>query len=95
MAAVILRVRGLTSRLLQTAAGFKQSKFRPWRREGADERLEGFCQVLVRARHRQQGSLPADPSSRADRPGGRQVPQQPQADEAVPVAPLVTAPLES
>jgi hypothetical protein len=49
MAAAILRARGLTSHLLPLAAGFKQSKFRPQGREGAREKLEGFCQVLEEA----------------------------------------------
>ncbi|WP_457090371.1 RHE_PE00001 family protein [Microvirga sp. P5_D2] len=49
MAAAILRARGLTSHLLPLAAGFKQSKFRPQGREGATEKLEGFCQVLEEA----------------------------------------------
>jgi hypothetical protein len=49
MAAAILRARGLTSHLLPLAAGFKQSKFRPQGREGAREKLEGFCMVLEEA----------------------------------------------
>jgi Protein of unknown function (DUF1612)/HTH DNA binding domain len=49
MTAAILRARGLTSHLLPLAAGFKQSKFRPQGREGAREKLEGFCQVLDEA----------------------------------------------
>jgi hypothetical protein len=49
MAAAILRARGLTGHLLPLAAGFKQSKFRPRGREGAREKLEGFCQVLEEA----------------------------------------------
>jgi hypothetical protein len=49
MAAAILRARGLTTHLLPLAAGFKQSKFRPQGREGAAEKLEGFCQVLEEA----------------------------------------------
>jgi hypothetical protein len=49
MAAAILRARGLTSHLLPLAAGFKQSKFRPQGREGAREKLEGFCLVLEEA----------------------------------------------
>jgi hypothetical protein len=49
MAASILRARGLTNHLLPLAAGFKQSKFRPQGREGAREKLEGFCQVLEEA----------------------------------------------
>ena len=49
MAASILRARGLTGHLLPLAAGFKQSKFRPQGREGAAEKLEGFCQVLEEA----------------------------------------------
>ncbi|WP_246389435.1 RHE_PE00001 family protein [Microvirga mediterraneensis] len=49
MAASILRARGLTHHLLPLAAGFKQSKFRPQGREGALEKLEGFCQVLEEA----------------------------------------------
>jgi hypothetical protein len=49
MAASILRARGLTHHLLPLAAGFKQSKFRPQGREGAAEKLEGFCQVLEEA----------------------------------------------
>ncbi|MFC4173892.1 RHE_PE00001 family protein [Microvirga sp. GCM10011540] len=49
MAACILRARGLTSHLLPLAAGFKQSKFRPQGREGAIEKLEGFCQVVEEA----------------------------------------------
>ncbi len=49
MAAAILRARGLTSRLLPLAAGFKQSRFRPQGREGAPERLEGFCRVVEEA----------------------------------------------
>ncbi|WP_445504284.1 RHE_PE00001 family protein [Microvirga sp. G4-2] len=49
MAAAILRARGLTSHLLPLAAGFKQSKFRPQGREGAREKLDGFCQVLEEA----------------------------------------------
>ena len=49
MAAAILRARGLTSHLLPLAAGFKQSKFRPRGREGALERLEGFCTVVEEA----------------------------------------------
>jgi hypothetical protein len=49
MAAAILRARGLTSHLLPLAAGYKQSKFRPQGREGAAERLAGFCQVLEEA----------------------------------------------
>jgi Protein of unknown function (DUF1612)/HTH DNA binding domain len=49
MAATILRARGLTRHLLPLASGFKQSKFRPQGREGARERLKGFCQVLEEA----------------------------------------------
>lgn len=49
MAAAILRARGLTNHLLPLAAGLKESKFRPQGREGADETLEGFCQVLEEA----------------------------------------------
>ncbi len=49
MAAAILRARGLTNHLLPLAAGFKQSRFRPQGREGAAEKLEGFCQVLEEA----------------------------------------------
>jgi hypothetical protein len=49
MAASILRARGLTNHLLPLAAGFKQSKFRPQGREGAREKLEGFCQVIDEA----------------------------------------------
>jgi hypothetical protein len=49
MAAAILRARGLTSHLLPLAAGFKHAKFRPQGREGAAEKLEGFCQVLEEA----------------------------------------------
>ncbi|MFL5162185.1 MAG: RHE_PE00001 family protein [Microvirga sp.] len=49
MAASILRARGLTHHLLPLAAGFKQSKFRPQGREGAREKLEGFCQVIDEA----------------------------------------------
>jgi len=49
MAAAILRARGLTSHLLPLAAGFKQSKFRPQGREGALEKLEGFCTVVEEA----------------------------------------------
>jgi len=49
MAASILRARGLTAHLLPLAAGFKQSKFRPQGREGALEKLEGFCRVLEEA----------------------------------------------
>jgi hypothetical protein len=49
MAASILRARGLTNHLLPLAAGFKQSRFRPQGREGAREKLAGFCQVLEEA----------------------------------------------
>ena len=49
MAASILRARGLTSHLLPLAAGFKQSKFRPQGREGAKEKLDGFCSVIDEA----------------------------------------------
>jgi hypothetical protein len=49
MAASILRARGLTHHLLPLAAGFKQSKFRPQGREGAREKLEGFCHVINEA----------------------------------------------
>jgi hypothetical protein len=49
MAASILRARGLTSHLLPLAAGFKQSRFRPRGREGALEKLEGFCTVVEEA----------------------------------------------
>jgi hypothetical protein len=49
MAASILRARGLTNHLLPLAAGFKQSKFRPQGREGAKEKLDGFCQVIEEA----------------------------------------------
>jgi hypothetical protein len=49
MAASILRARGLTAHLLPLAAGFKQSKFRPQGREGAREKLDGFCQVIEEA----------------------------------------------
>jgi hypothetical protein len=49
MAATILRARRLTAHLLPLAAGFKQSKVRPQGREGAQEKLEGFCQVLEEA----------------------------------------------
>ena len=49
MAASILRARGLTSHLLPLAAGFKQSKFRPQGREGAKEKLDGFCSVIEEA----------------------------------------------
>ena len=33
----------------KTAAGFKQSKFRPQGREGAKEKLDGFCSVVEAA----------------------------------------------
>jgi hypothetical protein len=49
MAAAILRARGVTAHLLPLAAGFKKSKFRPQGREGALEKLQGFCQVLEEA----------------------------------------------
>lgn len=49
MAASVLRARGLTSHLLPLAAGFKQSRFRPRGREGALEKLEGFCTVTEEA----------------------------------------------
>ena len=49
MAASILRARGLTNHLLPLAAGFKQSKFRPQGREGAKEKLDGFCSVIDEA----------------------------------------------
>jgi Protein of unknown function (DUF1612)/HTH DNA binding domain len=49
MAGAILRARGLTSHLLPLAAGFKQSKFRPQGREGALEKVEGFCTVVEEA----------------------------------------------
>ncbi|MBO1912933.1 DUF1612 domain-containing protein, partial [Microvirga sp. 3-52] len=49
MAAAILRARGLTNHLLPLAAGFKQSRFRPRGREGAREKLAGFCHVLEEA----------------------------------------------
>ena len=49
MAASILRARGLTNHLLPLAAGFKQSKFRPQSREGAKEKLDGFCSVIEEA----------------------------------------------
>ena len=49
LAAAILRARGLTTQLLPLAAGFKQSKYRPQGREGALERLEGFCAVVEEA----------------------------------------------
>jgi hypothetical protein len=49
MAASLLRARGLTAYLLPLAAGFKQSKFRPQGREGAKEKLDGFCQVIEEA----------------------------------------------
>jgi len=49
MAAAILRARGLTSHLLPLAAGFKQSRFRPQGREGALEKVEGFCTVVEEA----------------------------------------------
>lgn len=49
MAASILRARGLTNHLLPLAAGFKKSKFRPQGREGAKEKLDGFCSVIEEA----------------------------------------------
>jgi hypothetical protein len=49
MAAALLRARGLTNHLLPLAAGFKQSKFRPQGREGAKEKLDGFCSVIEEA----------------------------------------------
>ncbi|MEZ0167075.1 RHE_PE00001 family protein [Microvirga sp. TS319] len=49
MAGAILRARGLTSHLLPLAAGFKQSKFRPQGREGALEKLQGFCSMVEEA----------------------------------------------
>ncbi|MXQ13383.1 DUF1612 domain-containing protein [Microvirga makkahensis] len=49
VAAAILRARGLTSRLLPLAAGFKQSRFRPQGREGVLEKVEGFCAVVEEA----------------------------------------------
>jgi hypothetical protein len=49
LAAALLRARGLTGHLLPLAAGFKQSKFRPQGREGALEKLEGFCTVVEEA----------------------------------------------
>ena len=49
VAASILRARGLTNHLLPLAAGFKQSKFRPQGREGATEKLDGFCSVIEEA----------------------------------------------
>ncbi|MBJ6128461.1 DUF1612 domain-containing protein [Microvirga sp. BT325] len=49
MAASILRARGLTNHLLPLAAGFKRSKFRPQGREGAREKLDGFCSVVEEA----------------------------------------------
>jgi hypothetical protein len=49
MAGAILRARGLTSHLLPLAAGFRKSKFRPQGREGAREKVEGFCAVVEEA----------------------------------------------
>jgi hypothetical protein len=49
MAASILRARGLTNHLLPLTAGFKKSKFRPQGREGAKEKLDGFCSVIEEA----------------------------------------------
>lgn len=49
LAAAVLRARGLTTRLLPLAAGFKQSKFRPQGREGALDKIEGFCTVIEKA----------------------------------------------
>jgi hypothetical protein len=49
MAGAILRARGLTGHLLPLAAGFKNSKFRPQGREGALEKVEGFCTVIEEA----------------------------------------------
>lgn len=49
MAAAILRAKGLTDHLLPLAAGFKKSKFRPQGREGAKDKLEGFCGVIEEA----------------------------------------------
>jgi hypothetical protein len=49
LAGAILRARGLTAHLLPLAAGSKQSKFRPQGREGALEKLEGFCSVVEEA----------------------------------------------
>jgi hypothetical protein len=49
MAGAVLRVRGLTHHLLPLAAGFKQSKFRPQGREGALQKVEGFCTVVEEA----------------------------------------------
>ena len=97
MAAAILRARGLTSHLLPLAAGFKQSKFRPQGREGAPEKLEGFCQVLEEALdHRPQGSRPADPRPRADEPGHQGLRSNSKLPELVELflsRPLVTVPL--
>jgi hypothetical protein len=49
MAASIQRARGLTNHLLPLAAGFKKSKFHPQGREGAKEKLDGFCSVIEEA----------------------------------------------
>jgi hypothetical protein len=49
MAVAVLRGGGLTAHLLPLAAGFKKSKIRPQGREGALEKLQGFCQVLEEA----------------------------------------------
>jgi hypothetical protein len=49
MEAAVLRARGLNAHLLPLAAGFKKSKFRLQGREGAFEKLRGFCQVLEEA----------------------------------------------
>lgn len=49
MAAAILKARRITSHLLPLAAGFRQSRFRPQGKEGALEKLDGFCQILREA----------------------------------------------
>ena len=49
MAVAVLRGGGFAAHLLPLAAGFKKSKFRPQGREGALEKLQGFCQVLEEA----------------------------------------------
>ncbi|MBZ6078663.1 RHE_PE00001 family protein [Microvirga puerhi] len=49
LAGAILRTRGVTSRLLPLASGYKTAKYRPTGRETPAQKIEGFCQIVSEA----------------------------------------------
>ncbi|MCB8823209.1 RHE_PE00001 family protein [Microvirga rosea] len=57
MAASILRARGVTSRLLPLASGYKASKYRPTGRETPAQKVEGFGAIVSEALRQSQKDL--------------------------------------